>query len=71
MRSGYVMHFHHVLCSMFFSNPVWRYPITASSPVTSSPYRSTISRSTPCVDGWFGPKFTVITSPVAWISDDV
>ena len=37
MRGAYGMHFHHVFCSMFFSKPVCRYPITASSPVTSSP----------------------------------
>ncbi len=30
--------------------------MTASVPTTVSPSRSTISRSTPCVDGWFGPK---------------
>ncbi len=42
--------------------------MTASTPVTSSPYRSTMSRSTPWVDGWFGPKLIVRTSPVAIIS---
>jgi hypothetical protein len=29
-----------------------------SRPTTCSPSRSTTSRSTPCVDGWFGPKLT-------------
>ena len=62
MRSGYVIAFHHVFCSMFFSKPVCRYPITARSPTTRSPERSTTSRSTPCVDGWFGPKLTWRTS---------
>ena len=32
--------------------------MTAETPTTSSPWRSTIRRSTPCVDGWFGPKLT-------------
>src|SRR5215204_3635040 len=30
--------------------------------LTTSPSRSTTSRSTPCVAGWCGPIFTVITS---------
>src|SRR5712692_10217765 len=28
-----------------------------------SPSRSTTRRSTPCVDGWWGPKLTVSSSP--------
>src|SRR6476469_5535971 len=40
--------------------------MTASSPTTSSPCRSMISRSTPCVDGWFGPKLMRITSSFVW-----
>src|SRR6478735_640997 len=59
MRSGYVMPFQYVLCSIVFSKPVWRYPITASIPATCSPSSCTISRSTPWVEGWFGPKLTV------------
>src|SRR5207247_2263042 len=34
----------------------------ARSPTTRSPERSTTSRSTPCVDGWLGPKLTWRTS---------
>src|SRR5436190_4139548 len=30
--------------------------------LTTSPSRSTTRRSTPCVAGWWGPMFTVITS---------
>ena len=33
--------------------------------VTYSPLRSTISRSTPCVDGWFGPKLICMTSSLS------
>jgi hypothetical protein len=62
MRGAYVIAFHQLFCSMLFSKPVCRYPTTAASPTTSSPCRSTTSRSTPCVDGWFGPKLTVRTS---------
>jgi hypothetical protein len=54
-----VIPFQYVFVSIVFSNPVWRYPITASIPATCSPSRSTIRRSTPCVDGWFGPKLIV------------
>src|SRR5918998_2126094 len=36
--------------------------ITARRPTTVSPFRSTTRRSTPCVDGWFGPKLTWSTS---------
>ena len=36
--------------------------MSASSPTTTSPSSVTISRSTPCVDGWFGPKLIVIRS---------
>jgi hypothetical protein len=36
--------------------------MSASRPTTTSPSRVTISRSTPCVEGWLGPKLTVIRS---------
>src|SRR4029078_7174592 len=36
--------------------------MSASRPPTTSPSRVTISRSTPCVDGWLGPKLIVIRS---------
>ena len=37
-------------------------PDHGAEPTTRSPERSTTSRSTPCVDGWFGPKLTWRTS---------
>ena len=30
--------------------------MTARTPTTRSPSSETTSRSTPCVEGWFGPK---------------
>src|SRR5581483_7489134 len=39
--------------------------MTAESPSTCSPSRSTISRSTPCVDGWFGPKLMRMMSALS------
>ena len=36
--------------------------MSASRPTTTSPSSVTIRRSTPWVDGWLGPKLTVIRS---------
>ena len=44
---------------------------TADVPTTFSPWRSTMRRSTPCVDGWFGPKLTWRSPRVAQLRRDV
>ena len=43
--------------------------MTGSQSTTSSPSRVTTSLSTPCMDGWWGPKFTTMGS--VWVSSCV
>ena len=48
--------------SQFFSMPVCRYPITERACWTVSPSSSSTSRSTPCVDGCWGPMLMTMRS---------
>ena len=64
MRVTHVMACHHVLFSHCFSMPVCRYPMTGVTSRTISPSSSTMTRSTPCVDGWLGPRLMMSGSRV-------
>src|SRR5581483_7727048 len=55
MRSTYGLNIAYVRFSAIFSTPRWRYPMTQSVPSTFSPSSLRMTRSTPCVDGCWGP----------------
>src|SRR5581483_2678097 len=52
----------YISSSWFRSMPVWRYPITGFDRNTVSPSSSSITRSTPCVDGCWGPMLMIMVS---------
>src|SRR5665647_2629636 len=62
MRVQNVTPWVQVRNSMFFSMPVCRYPMPARASVTVSPSISSMSRSTPWVDGCCGPMLTTMRS---------
>src|SRR3989338_2591573 len=43
--------------SLSFSNPRCRYPMSTSTPITSSPSSSVTIWMMPCIAGWEGPMF--------------
>src|ERR1035438_5137771 len=57
MRSTYGLNCAYVRFSAIFSTPRCRYPMMHSVPRTFSPSSLRMTRSTPCVDGCWGPMF--------------
>ena len=51
-----------VRVSAVFSIPVWRYPITGLHRLIISPSNSSCRRSTPWVEGCWGPMLMIIRS---------
>src|SRR5690606_29488635 len=62
MRVTLVGPCRYVSVSPVFSMPVWRYPSTGLLRRTVSPSSSSMSRSTPCVDGCWGPMLMIMVS---------
>jgi len=62
MRVQNVTPWVQVRYSMFFSMPVWRYPVETRSSLIVSPSMSRMRRSTPCVEGCTGPMLTTMRS---------
>src|SRR6266508_2646390 len=63
MRVTLVAPWTYVSSSPVFSMPVCRYPTTGLARTTVSASSSSITRSTPCVDGCWGPMLMIIVSP--------